>query len=267
MQRDRQAVVVDPPQLLEQQFRLAARVDEHQRHAVMLLDGLVDLRNRVARRMAAPGYPLLDFKDGDDRAGPAGHGDRARHLAAGGLRHQPALQLFRIRTVAERPIAAQTRRQLPQPGERQREQMCPRFEAISECNSSKHYIAQVGKRRSAWACAISSTPAPALSAGYRAGRCAGGAIAACRRSGFRSDRQAHLLDRRRQVAVDVDGKRLERRDVERMERRASACPVSPCRAGRDRSASAENRPASCPPRSARSAASISRLRPLSSSSS
>jgi hypothetical protein len=37
MQRDRQAVVVDPPQLLEQQFRLAARVDEDQRRTVALM--------------------------------------------------------------------------------------------------------------------------------------------------------------------------------------------------------------------------------------
>ena len=37
MQRDRQIVVVDAPQLLEQHLGLRARVDEDQRHAVRLI--------------------------------------------------------------------------------------------------------------------------------------------------------------------------------------------------------------------------------------
>ena len=53
MQRDRQVVVVDAPQLLEQQLGLAARVDEHQRQAVRL-DGGEDLGQR---RSASCGRP------------------------------------------------------------------------------------------------------------------------------------------------------------------------------------------------------------------
>ncbi len=51
MQRDRQRILVGPPQFLEQQFGLAAGVDEQQRRAV-LLDRLVDLGDGVAGRMA-----------------------------------------------------------------------------------------------------------------------------------------------------------------------------------------------------------------------
>ena len=68
------------------------------------------------------------------------------------------------------------------------------------------------------------------------------------------DRQAHLVDRLAEVALDVDGQRLQRRDVERVDA-ACASPglrLRPRR--RDRSASAGSRPASCRRRSARSAA-------------
>ncbi len=43
MQRDRQIVVVDRPEVLKQQLRLAAGVDEKQRR-LLLLDGGIDVR-------------------------------------------------------------------------------------------------------------------------------------------------------------------------------------------------------------------------------
>ena len=83
MQRDRQAVVVDPPQLLKQQLRLAAGIDEDQRGAV-ILDGLVDVGNRVARRMPRPGNSLLAFENRDQRAGSAGNGNPPGHIVCAG---------------------------------------------------------------------------------------------------------------------------------------------------------------------------------------
>ena len=67
MQRDGEIVVVHAPQLLENDFRLAARVDEHQRGLVRL-DQRVDFAERVARRMPGPGQMLLGVEHGDDAA-------------------------------------------------------------------------------------------------------------------------------------------------------------------------------------------------------
>ena len=96
MQRDRQAVLVDAPQLLEQHLGLAARVDEKQRRAVPL-DRLVDLGNGVAGGVAGPGHALLGIEDGDLGLGAAGDGDQLGHRAGRVLAHQPAPQFVRLR--------------------------------------------------------------------------------------------------------------------------------------------------------------------------
>ena len=57
MQRDGEIVVVHPPQFLEQEFGLAAGVDEHQR-GLVALDQIVDFAERVAGRMTGPGQML-----------------------------------------------------------------------------------------------------------------------------------------------------------------------------------------------------------------
>ena len=58
MQRDRQRRLVQPPQRLEHQLRLGARVDEHDRHA-----GVADARHHAGRRLqphvAGPGQFAL----------------------------------------------------------------------------------------------------------------------------------------------------------------------------------------------------------------
>ena len=70
MERDRQAIVVDAPQLLEDPLGLAAGVDEDQRGAVTL-DELVDLAERMLRRVSGPGQPLGGVEHGDVRRGAA----------------------------------------------------------------------------------------------------------------------------------------------------------------------------------------------------
>ena len=76
----------------------------------------------------------------------------------------------------------------------------------------------------------------------------------------RRDRQPHLGDRLAEVARDVDGERLQRRDVERVDAamRLAGLALRPRR--RARSATAGSRPASCRRRSARSAAPTAGLR-------
>jgi hypothetical protein len=69
MERDGEALVVDPPELLEDQLRLAPRVDEEERHAVRC-DPVVDVGDGVAGRMPGPGHPLLRVEDRDIRLCP-----------------------------------------------------------------------------------------------------------------------------------------------------------------------------------------------------
>ena len=62
MQRDWQRIVIHAPKLLEEHLRLAARVDEEQRRAV-LSDRLVDIGSSVARRVPGPGDKFLRIED------------------------------------------------------------------------------------------------------------------------------------------------------------------------------------------------------------
>ena len=64
MQGDGEIVVVDAPQFLEQEFGLAAGVDEDQ-CGLVPLDQLVDFAERVARRMAGPGQMFLGVEHAD----------------------------------------------------------------------------------------------------------------------------------------------------------------------------------------------------------
>ena len=68
MQRDGEAVVVHAPELLEQHLGLAAGVDEDERGAVAA-DQVVDLAERMARRVPGPGQLLGGVQHGDDRRG------------------------------------------------------------------------------------------------------------------------------------------------------------------------------------------------------
>jgi hypothetical protein len=172
--------------------------------------------------MPGPGYPFLGFKDCDDRAGPAGHGDPpgmvrpsagiAAPASAAALRDLPPSPKGRCCAVQAPASAA-----APAPATAN----VPRFEAISECNSSKDYIAQIGKQPLGMGVGdqqrhlfrrrqqdIGRVGALACPFGLR--RVAG--------PGFDPNRQAHFLDRFRQVAFDVDGQCLERRDVQRVQR-------------------------------------------------
>ena len=74
MQPDRQVLVVDPPQRVEGQLRLGARVHEDDRRPV-LADDVIDLGYSVAPHVAAPRDSLLRVDDRHDRrrAGLAHH--------------------------------------------------------------------------------------------------------------------------------------------------------------------------------------------------
>ena len=137
MQRDREVVVVDAPQLLEDHLGLAAGVDEHQRRLV-LLDQLVDL---AEARGAPNGRPTADARRASSMvtSGSAPPSATTRSASASPLsrlRHEEAATDPRARRRWRRG------RSLARPGAschsraRPSDSRSPRFEVTSACNSS-----------------------------------------------------------------------------------------------------------------------------------
>ena len=122
MQRDRQIVVVHPPQLLEDQLGLAARVDEDQRHFVPL-DQRVDFAQRMARGVAGPGQPFGGVEHRDvGRRTRFGEHEVGAFIAAA-LRHQIAAQVVRLGDGCREPHGRQISRNGEQPREAERQQI------------------------------------------------------------------------------------------------------------------------------------------------
>ena len=96
MERDRQIVLIGHPQLVKQPLRLAARVDKDQRRA-MPLDGIVDARKRVDRRMPCPGDVIIGVEDRNVRLRPTFHRNKARHWRIVCLWQEPASQSIGVR--------------------------------------------------------------------------------------------------------------------------------------------------------------------------
>jgi len=123
MQRDRQPVIVHPPQVLKQHFSLAAGVDEDER-GLVALDEIVDFAERVARGMPGPGQPLPRIEHFNDRrGGAAGHHDVGRSAFAARLGHQKPRELLGFGHRRRQSDRAQLRRQPPQPCQPQRQQI------------------------------------------------------------------------------------------------------------------------------------------------
>ncbi|MCY1294807.1 hypothetical protein D9M70_441210 [compost metagenome] len=219
MQRDRQIVVVDRPEFLEEQFRLAAGVDEEQGGAV-LLDRGVDIGDGVARRVPGPGHVLFRLEDGDLRLGAAF--DKHEPCVIVRVRllwRQPALQVHGIGNRCREPDRLQPRRQPAKPREAEGEQMAALrgdervqlveddvaqvFEEARRLAIGKQQR-QLFRRRQQYVGWIELLSLP-----LGGGRVAGAV--------FDANRQAHFADRFHQVALDIDGKRLQRRNVERMD--------------------------------------------------
>ena len=223
MQRDRQIVVVDAPQLLEQHLGLAAGIDEHQRDGVPV-DQLIDLAERVPRRMPGPGQPLAAVEHVHDRLRRA-----ARHHDIGSLfaltacgrgrtklRHQKARQLLRLGHRGRQPDHAQLRRQPPQPRQPERQQIAAlgghqRVQLVqhhaAQCAEQMRRVVgsqqqrQLLRRGQQNLRRVAPLPLPARHRGIAG-------------AGLDPDRQRHLRNRRFQIAGDIDRQRFQRRDVQ-----------------------------------------------------
>ena len=206
--------------------------------------------------MALPGHALARIQDRDVRLGAAGHRDQLGH---GARRSWPTSQRRSSSgsaTVADSPIACRPGT-MARSRARPSDSRWPRLEVTSECSSSKHDVAQILEEAPRVRCRDQQRQLlgrgeqdvrrlELLALPLVRGRVAGARL--------QRHRQAHLADRLAEIALDVDGQRLQRRDVERVDA-ATALRRACASAGRqDRSASAGSRPASCRRRSARSAA-------------
>ena len=218
MERDGQVLLVDPPQFLEDELGLAARVDEDQRGAVAG-DLVVELLRGIARRMAGPGHALARIQNGDLRLRAAFNDDHLGHGAGRILWHQPAAQLVGQGNRRGEPDHAQVRHVAAQAREAERQEVAP-LGGDKRVQLVEHHEAQVGKE--ALRVARRDQQGELLGRGEQdigrheflarplvLRRVAG--------AGLHGDAEADLGDRLGKIALDIDGQRLQRRDVERVD--------------------------------------------------
>ena len=215
MQANRQVLLVQAPQAVEGKLGLGAGVDEQDR-GLVLADDVVDLGQRVATHMAAPGRALVRIDDRDlgRRAGLAV--DDLDRLVA----HAEVLgQLGRVGDGGREANETGLRRQRCHPSEAKRQMMAALGgrkgmqlvddDATQACKELLGVgIAQQQRQRLGRGHQEIGRPL-ALAQATALRRVAGAALGA--------DRQLHLGDRHLEIAADVGGQRLERRDVERMQ--------------------------------------------------
>ena len=123
MQRDGEIVVVDAPQFLEQEFGLAAGIDEDKR-GLVALDQVVDFAERVARRMPSPGQMLGRIEHGHLRL-RAGLRDNqiGVRLPLRRLRHQEAAEIVGLGHGRGKADRGELRRQREQSRQAERQQV------------------------------------------------------------------------------------------------------------------------------------------------
>ncbi len=219
MERDRQAIIVDAPQLLENPLGLAAGIDEHQSGAVTL-DETVHLAERMLGGMSGPRQPLGGIEHGDMGRGAAfGHHHIGEGFPLGRLRHQKTAQIVGPRHRGGQADAGERRRQPKQPRQAERQQIAALggrqgVQLVEhDAPEAAEQIRRVGRGQDEGQLLgrgqqdIGRIAALALALGGR--RIAGARLD--------TDRQGHLGDRLLEVARDIDGERLQGRDVESVE--------------------------------------------------
>ena len=221
MERDRQVSVVVAPQLVKQHLGLRARIDEDQRHAVGV-DRPIDFGQRVARRVPGPGQLGIRLENSDVGPGPlARHHDlgQSRGLLTS-MRHQKGGKLERPCHRGRQADRREFRRQRAEPRQIERQKIAAlaggervqlieddEFEASEQLSRALVRQHQRDLLRRGQQNIGRQDP---LAGAARGRRVAG--------AGLELDRQPHLRHRHGQIARDVDRQRLERRDIERVDR-------------------------------------------------
>ena len=185
----------------------------------MLFDRLIDFRNRIARGVPGPWDALLRIEDADFRFCAALHGNQIGQRSRRILVDQPAAQRVRIGHRGGQADRLDTGNDAPQPRKAERQQMAAlrrhqrmqlvehdvaqsRKEAsrIRRCQQQRQLLRRreqdIGRRQ-------------LLALPLVRGRIAGPRL--------HGDWQADLGDRLAEIALDIYGKRLQRRDIERVD--------------------------------------------------
>jgi hypothetical protein len=223
VQRDRQVVVVDAPQSLEDDLGLGAGVDEHQRGAGPP-DRLVQRRYGVGRVVAGPRQAVRRQEHGDVGLGSRRAQDQSRPALTHG---QIVEQSLRLLHRGREPDEARARRKARQARQPERQQLAA-FGPGERVQLIHHHAGQALEHlRRLW---IGDQERKRFRRGQQDVRGRGALARPAIRRGVAGpdlapDRQRHFGDRRRKIAPDVGGERLEGRDVERMEAAPAALPV------------------------------------------
>jgi len=218
MQGDRQIVVIGRPQLLKQHFGLRARVDEEQRRA-MRLQLAIDIGDGIFGGVARPGDALFGRKDRDIGLGATLDNDEAGvALFPRLLRHQPFLQVHGIGNGRRKADGLHMRRQLADAGKAEGQHMTALggdermqlieddvFQILEEAlgfaiGEQQRDLLRGRQQDIRWIELL-----PLALAAWRIARAV-----------LDRDRQPHFGNGLHQVALDIDRKRLQRRNVERM---------------------------------------------------
>ena len=169
--------------------------------------------------MALPRHALARIEHRDIRLGAARNGDQIGHAARRVLADQPASKLVRVGDGRRQADGLERRHHGPQPGEAERQKMAA-LGGDERMQFVEHDVAQIleeppgvgrrEKQRKLLGRGQQDVGRLQLLALALVGRRVAGA-------GLDGDGQAHLADRPGEIAFDVDGERLQRRNVERVD--------------------------------------------------
>ena len=218
MQRYGEAVLVEVPEPAEDELGLGTGVYEHDGGTVRP-DRVVDFGKRVDRHMARPGHRPAHAGNGDfGRDAPAADHDFHIRLASGAGR-KPAGQIVPVRDRRRQGGPSGAGRHAAEPRQAEREQVAAlvvgeRMQLVDDDTAEgaeqgrrvgpgEHQRQRFGRRHQ------HLRRLPALPFALPLRRVAGARLHA--------DIEAHFRDRGFEIAVDIDGQRLQRRDIEGMQ--------------------------------------------------
>ncbi len=218
MQRDRQRFFIAPPQLLKDIFGLRPRIDEDEGQ-FRGPDRGVDFAESMPRAMSGPGQKLPGVENAKIGGGAVGRCDEGGQRVGAPLRRQPAAQFVRIAHRRGKPRRGQGWRDGAQPRKPETEQIAAfragdgvqfieddaakRGEQMFGVGAGEQKRQLLGRRQQN----IRRISALALALG-------GGGVAGAR---LNANAKPHLGDGERQIALDVDGERLQRRNIKRVQ--------------------------------------------------
>jgi hypothetical protein len=214
---DRKVLIVGGPEILEDELGQRARVAEDERGLVPL-----DLAHDVlaAQRPEWPDQGMRSSSGSRIAISASAPGSpRTTSTVRVAMGREPALIGFRVGDGGGKGDPAQAGGETLQPGQREREEVAALAAGEGVDLVDHHRLQAREERRAVF---VAEQQAERFGGGEQylrrahalAGLAVGGGVAG---AGLDPDRQAHLADRGQEVALDVHGQCLERRDVQGVE--------------------------------------------------